>query len=268
MAGQGGGKNEAFRIEFVPHMREIVYYPDEKEIFDIILQGGVSYFVVDKDVHVNKTITTIHNNKIKTFSVNNWNPMFGFNVDETELSILDKVSISSRLIDSKNTFIPTKGYFISVDADDSNFENYIDEGSNIFYVDAKQSIPISPVNIKNLEDVSSFKVLASGWASNCSTFKCKILKPNEVCGRKYINIFIGSEAECQSAVSYYSCKLIWWLVHRFFNISKLNTYSFSFVPDPGKFDHIFTDKELYDKYNLTQEEIAIIESVIKERKQK
>jgi hypothetical protein len=39
-----------------------------------------------------------------------------------------------------------------------------------------------------------------------------------------------------------------------------------FVPDPGKFDHIFTDKELYNNYHLTEEEITIIESVIKERK--
>jgi len=39
-----------------------------------------------------------------------------------------------------------------------------------------------------------------------------------------------------------------------------------FVPQPEAFDHMFTDKELYEKYNLTEEEINIIESVIKERK--
>ena len=31
--------------------------------------------------------------------------------------------------------------------------------------------------------------------------------------------------------------------------------------------HIFTDQELYEEYNLTDEEINIIESVIKERKE-
>jgi hypothetical protein len=45
-----------------------------------------------------------------------------------------------------------------------------------------------------------------------------------------------------------------------------NEETWRFVPDPGAFDHIFTDEELYKKYNLTEEEIAIIESVIKERK--
>jgi hypothetical protein len=44
-----------------------------------------------------------------------------------------------------------------------------------------------------------------------------------------------------------------------------NDESWRFVPDPGAFDHIFTDEELYKKYELTQNEIDIIESVIKER---
>lgn len=45
-----------------------------------------------------------------------------------------------------------------------------------------------------------------------------------------------------------------------------SAFSWQFIPDPGSFDHIFTDDELYKKYNLTPEEINIIESVIKERK--
>lgn len=45
-----------------------------------------------------------------------------------------------------------------------------------------------------------------------------------------------------------------------------NKETWRFVPDPGAFDHIFTDEELYKKYNLTDDEIKLIESVIKERK--
>lgn len=41
---------------------------------------------------------------------------------------------------------------------------------------------------------------------------------------------------------------------------------YNHIPDPGAFDHIFTDEELYKKYNLTDDEIKLIESVIKERK--
>lgn len=45
-----------------------------------------------------------------------------------------------------------------------------------------------------------------------------------------------------------------------------NDNNWRFVPVPEAFDHIFTDQELYEKYNLTPEEINIVESVIKECK--
>lgn len=56
------------------------------------------------------------------------------------------------------------------------------------------------------------------------------------------------------------------------NISKLNNiqtnHCFRFVPAPpsGKFDHIYTDAELYKAFNLPQKYIDVIEAVIKERK--
>lgn len=80
----------------------------------------------------------------------------------------------------------------------------------------------------------------------------------------------NSKDECKSFISWLNCKFT-----RFFvacNISKLtgiltNDY-FRFVqaPPTGKFDHIYTDEELYKVFNLPQKYIDVIESVIKERK--
>lgn len=98
--------------------------------------------------------------------------------------------------------------------------------------------------------------------------KLYILKPNQICGYNYFCIKVcDSYEEAISTKSYYDTKLV-----RFIMLTSLTTSSigndeaFRFVPDPGAFDHIFTDQELYKKYNLTDEEINIIESVIKERK--
>ena len=52
-------------------------------------------------------------------------------------------------------------------------------------------------------------------------------------------------------------------IHKFIQCSN---NAWRFVLAPEKFDHIFTDEELYTKYKLTPAEINIIESVIKERK--
>ena len=73
--------------------------------------------------------------------------------------------------------------------------------------------------------------------------------------------------KCESFISYCNTRIIRFLV--FIGCcgdSISNTETWRFVPAPKAFDHIFTDQELYEEYNLTSEEINIIESVIKERK--
>lgn len=73
--------------------------------------------------------------------------------------------------------------------------------------------------------------------------------------------------KCESFISYCNTRIIRFLV--FIGCcgdSISNTETWRFVPAPEAFDHIFTDQELYEKYQLTDEEINIIESVIKERK--
>lgn len=85
-----------------------------------------------------------------------------------------------------------------------------------------------------------------------------------------VNIFTSDSIdECEFFVSWLDTKFT-----RFFaliNISSvtiMNANSFRFVPAPpsGKFDHIYTDKELYDAFNLPQKYRDVIEAVIKERK--
>ena len=80
-----------------------------------------------------------------------------------------------------------------------------------------------------------------------------------------------TKEECEYFVSWLNTKFT-----RFFvaiNISKLTGIicddCFRFVPDPGPFDHIFTDDELYRKFGLRpahEDYIKVIESVIRERK--
>ena len=271
--------NELFRKNIVPYMSDIVFYENTKEVFrNITMQGGITYFLINKHINQNKRI----NSKV----YKNWDVHTGLNLSDVEASIIQKISKSDKLL-SSHLFKPCKGYFLSADADDLNFVSYIDNNSTILYKDATQVIKIRKDKIRNSELVDQYKIMASGWASSGCSFKYKIYEPYEVCGRKYVNIFVGSIHECKSAASFYSCRLIWWLVHRFYGASKLNTYSFSLVPDPGSFDRIFEDRplpgytpdengeyidsqgnkhcSLYIKYKLTDEEVNTIESVIKAR---
>ena len=79
--------------------------------------------------------------------------------------------------------------------------------------------------------------------------------------------YASSLDEAKSFDSYLNSKLLRFITQTSLAGQRLNNSEFwRFVPDPGKFDHIFTDEELYKKYNLTDGEIKLIESVIKERK--
>lgn len=94
-----------------------------------------------------------------------------------------------------------------------------------------------------------------------------ILKPNQVPKGSYpVLKYFDTEDEAKSFKSYYESKLVSFLFYFGACGTTLTKEFYRFIPDPIKFDHIFTDQELYKKYNLTDEEINIIESVIKERK--
>lgn len=86
-------------------------------------------------------------------------------------------------------------------------------------------------------------------------------------GRDSVVIYYGSKEQCSYFRSYINSKFVRFLV--LMSIHGVGIYdreTWRFVPAPEAFDHIFTDVELYKKYNLTDEEINIIESIIKERK--
>lgn len=78
-----------------------------------------------------------------------------------------------------------------------------------------------------------------------------------------------SRAECESFMSWLNCKFT-----RFFvavNISKttvMDDNTFRFVPCPphNSFDHLYTDKELYDWFNLPEEYREVIDSILRDRK--
>ncbi len=80
----------------------------------------------------------------------------------------------------------------------------------------------------------------------------------------------NSELESRSFLNWLDSNVVRFMLT--INISKLSNIMrnnfFRFVPAPpsGKFDHIYTDKELYKTFNLPQKYIDVIEVVVKERK--
>ena len=259
---KGGEKNDTFRQNIVPYMSKIVYYPNSTDIFNIALSGGISIYTIDKIKHNDKVINNVN--------ISNFNIDFPLDIKEEEINIINKVT-KDKLIINRPKFMDCKGYFVSiiptVIEQGIQGTSYIDKSSDIYLTDCTgRKIQFDKSKVNNLDDAYKYKLGISIHTFENGSYTSHIWEPNYILGRNELMLFIGSKEECEYADSYFRSKLIYWLSKRFFGNQTANAMSFRFVPDPGAFDHIFTDEELYKKYNLTPEEINIIESVIKERK--
>ena len=133
-------------------------------------------------------------------------------------------------------------------------------------------------DLKTVENLEKYKVtnsrmvgIAVGYLDeqgmSLGINRFNIVLPNQVPKGSFpVWMLFDTIEECESFISYCYTKLVRFLYFIGICGSAVSKNFFGFVPCPDKFDHIFTDQELYQKYGLTQEEINIIESVIKERK--
>ena len=47
-----------FRKKIVPHMKEVVYYPQTTDVFNIETREGVTYYLIDKESNFDECIST------------------------------------------------------------------------------------------------------------------------------------------------------------------------------------------------------------------
>lgn len=245
---KGGGRNEEFREQIVPYMSNIVYYPDCTDIFRISEYGGICYYLIGKDKVSKKEINNIcdknkllNSKDIREFRIENTLS----NIGQT---VVDKISYHNGRLDwlLNNIVTADKKYFLVA--------------------------PDIIANERGIEGVYQAYGIMSYKTKNCSVIRELRIVENfipEIDLSTADKVIFTSDSldECKSLISYTNTKFVRFLI--FISISgrtpAYNGNAWRFVPDPGAFDHIFTDKELYKKYNLTQDEINIIESVIKER---
>lgn len=91
----------------------------------------------------------------------------------------------------------------------------------------------------------------------------EIIPPRTVCTETYIVISaFDTENEAKNLVTYLKSKFVRFLVAQRTSTQHISKASFSLVPMQD-FSKPWTDAELYEKYGLSDEEIAFIEATIK-----
>lgn len=245
----------------------LVDYFDSNDCFPgIDLSGGVCYFLWDQQHSGDCIVRSIINGKesiIQRPLIEKGNDSFvRFN---SSISILAKIkqfqeSSFIQLVSSRKPF----GIATNEKIDTEKGIN----GIKIYAYPKNGYIESSKVSA-NKQSVYKPKVLISYAYGERGNFPYLVIgKPfigevNSCCSETYLMIGpFGTTNECENVMSYIHTKFFRFLVLLRKNTQHATSKVYQFVPLQD-FSHPWTDEMLYKKYNLTEDEIAFIESMIR-----
>lgn len=267
-----GGKGlDAFRERMLSdrHLVRIVDFINAKDCFpQNSVSGGVNYFLWDRDHENDCEFTTVLGDKRDT-QLRKLNEFSTFVRYNNAIEIIHRIQGKdfrplSEIVSSRNPFgIPT-----SARGENNPKKGYLKlvSSKGIGYVSPKEVI-------KGEELVSKYKVMVSrityehaGEPDKDGKLKVlsrvEILEPNEVCTDSYLIIGgYDSYEEAKNLMIYLQTKFARFLVSQTLTAINLSKDKFGFIPILD-FTKSVNEKRLYKKYDLTDENIAFIDSLI------
>ena len=261
-------------------IQNMVVYSDFRDIFpDVNIKGGLCYYQYNSNYSGDCSYKLIQGGKssvcsrrLNEYDVLIQNPTLAAIVKKIANSENDGVGSVASIISNDTPFgIPTNPatskknpYDVFNDASD-------DHNTQLFYLDkAKRKIAYINRNDvkKNAQDIDFHKVFIPAAYGAGEDFPHQIVgrpeyaEPNSVCSQTYLYATFQSEEEAKNFISYLKTKTFRALVWACRIEQHLPNKTYRFVPLQD-FSKPWTDAELYAKYELTEEEIAFIESMIK-----
>jgi len=263
-----GGKGlDDFRDSMLHDRRisHLIDYPIASDVFPgVKINGGVCYFLWEKDYNGDCEITTFMNNSSDTVKrkLDEFETFVRFN---KAISILHKVQTMDSIFMSERVSI-RKPFGLSSDVKPSKKGNI-----NLYALKSigkyeKSSIPSGE------ELINVWKVLISkgyGEGGESREYPRMIIgrpiiaPPPSACTETYLIVDkCENEYEATNLASYVRTKFFRFLVGLSKNTQNISRKVFAFVPIQDLSED-WTDNKLYKKYKLTKEEIEFIESMIR-----
>ena len=276
----GGRGLDDFRNEMLYDSRihELHDFINASDCFPgVEIKGGVCYFLWEKDYQGHCNITTHIGQDIKTST----RPLLEQDADtfiryNDAISILRKVqkfnensfaeSISSNDpfgfdVREKNSYKRVKPNYKKNSFDESVYFYY-----NGWRKDGVGHITKEDIR-KNIEWIDKFKILIpKAWGTGDSQkdwLTPFVIEPNSCCTETYLVIGpFENQKNVNNVISYMNTKFFHFLVSLIKNTQNAMKKVYNFVPLQD-FNESWNDEKLYEKYNLTKEEIAFIDSMIR-----
>jgi len=261
-------------------IRKIVDYEDSSKCFSgLHIDGGISYFLWDSNYNGKTEYTFYANdgseNKGTHYLTNNYSEYVIR--DNRIISILEKTSVNTSMSEIVSNVRPygIRGYLFNEPSryPESKLSEHTFNGSVKIYGvkgikgGARRVVGyINPgIITTNKSWINKYKLFfTTSYSTNAINPPAEILGyPNEVCTETFLSIGpFDNESEMNNCSSYMHTKLFKFLLYHGKGTMHVNKAVFGLIPLQD-FSKPWTDEELYMKYNLTEEEIAFIESMIR-----
>lgn len=268
-----GGKGlDKFRARMLSdkRLRRIVDYPKLYEAFPgVKIRGGISYFLWDREHHGPCEVQTIWDGKPTGPAVARHLDAYDVLVRRNEaVPILEKVrakgeaTLDARVSSAKPFGLRT--FFHGKPTPEGLTQPVKLFGSQKVTWIERAAIPA------NAEWIDKWKVLMTAVQGTSAAVETKFLSkpiiagPGTACTETYLVAgLFDTEEEATNYAAYLRTRLVRFLV----SLRKVTQHAtrdvYAFVPDLPP-DHAWTDAKLYQRYGLTADEIAFIESQVSE----
>ena len=270
-----GGKGlDSFRNDMLKNnsIRKLVDFNNSSDCFPgVNIAGGVCYFLWDRDNSGGCEITNVTAQHVNNASESRYLNEFPILVrDNTAIHIIRKILSSSK--ETMNKSVLSYSYFTvrSYERGRDNKQKSDDvillssQGKGYYLkskIEDRQNILNKSKVIITYAMSGGNKPTSQGDFQVISSLQ--VLAPNEVCTETYLVLdTFDSINEAENLCSYASTKLFRFLLLQALTSIHITKESFLFVPIQD-FSHPWTDEMLYKKYDLNDEEIAFIESMIR-----
>ena len=267
----GMGMND-FRNEMLndSHIRYLHDFPKSRDCFSgVDIAGGICYFLWDREYNG----TCVVENQIGDIITKEERCLNEFRIfvrDNIGIRIVHKIKAKEELDLSNMVYsISPFGLSTSTRGESEKFhgcvtlisskgKSYLDKGQ----ITNKELIDQYKVGIGQLNPDRGGVNNASDGKMNVTT-KVVIYDKGEVTTATYL-ILGAFEDRCiaENYATYIRTKFVRFLISLTLSSMHITKNNFVFVPIQD-FSKLWTDKELYEKYNLSQEEIEFIESMIR-----
>lgn len=245
------------------HMKILVDILNSKECFPgVKIKGGLCYFLWDSSYKGACTVTNNVNNQISNSEryLNEYSTFIRFNNATSLLKKIlsfNKQNLSS-VVSSRDPFDFR-----------TNFADFKEDGV-LIYARKKTAYVNKNQILKNINLIDKYKVLLACAAEGEGNYPNKIIgkpivaEPNSCCTETYIVCSsFDSKIEAERFALYLKTKFVRFLIALKKNTQHLTKERFEFVPLLSM-NKIYTDKLLYELFNLNLEDIDFIESMIKD----